>query len=108
MAEEDGEKLFLKLNANRDDCLESLWHQIKIKTSMDIDSIIVVMDKLTLSADVEISVLPTGGNKPPLTKSNHTWAHLLQPQSQDDRDSRRREEWFETSHSPSTIPLLKL
>ena len=104
LAGEGGEKLFLKLDANRDDCLESLWHQIKIKTSVDIDSIIAVMHKLTLSADVEISVLPTGGNKPPLTKSNHTWVHLLQPQSQDDRDLGRREEWFETSHSPSTIP----
>ena len=101
---EDGEKSFLKLDADWDDCQDSLWHKIKIKTSVDIDSMIAVMHKLTLSADIEISVLPTGGSKPPLTKSNHTWVHLLQPQSQDDKDSGRRQEWFETSHSPSTIP----
>ena len=62
------------------------------------------MQKLTLSADVEISVLPTGDSKPPLTKSNYIWVHLLQPQSQDDKGSGRRQEWFETIHSPSTIP----
>ena len=101
---EDGEKSFLKLDADRDDCQDSLWHQIKIKTSVDIDSIIAVMHKLTLSADIEISVLPIGGSKPPLTKSNNTWVHLFQPQSPDDKDSGRRQQWFETSHSPSTIP----
>ena len=95
---EDGEKSFLKLDADWDDCQDSLWHKIRIKTSVDIDSMIAVMHKLTLSADIEISVLPTGGSKPPLTKSNHTWVHLLQPQSQDDKDSGRRREWFETSH----------
>ena len=72
---EDGE-----IDADRDDCQDSLWHPIKIKTSVDIDSIIAVMHKLTLSADIEISVLSTGGSKPLLTKSNHTWVHLLQPQ----------------------------
>ena len=101
---EDGEKLFLKLDADQDDCQDSLWHQIKIETSVDIDSIIAVMHKLTLSADIEISVLPIGGSKPPLTKSNNTWVHLFQPQSPDDKDSGRRQQWFETSHSPSTIP----
>ena len=101
---DDGGALFLKLDADRDDCLQSLWHNIQIKTSVDIDSVIAVMHKLTVSADVEISVLPTGARKPPLTKSNHTWVHLLQPQSQEDKETGRREEWFETSHSPSTIP----
>ena len=51
---EDGEKSFLKLDADRDDYQDSLWHKIKIETSVDIDSIIAVMHKLTLSADIEI------------------------------------------------------
>ena len=55
---EDGEKSFLKLDADRDDCQDSLWHQIKIETSVDIDSIIAVMHKLTLSADIEIQCCP--------------------------------------------------
>ena len=95
---------FLKLDADQDNCLHSLWYKVSIKRSMDIDSIIVIMHKLVITADIEVSVLPTGANRPPLSKSNHTWIRLLQPQSEMDKANGGRAEWFETTHSLSQIP----
>lgn len=95
---------FIKLDAGRDDCMKSKYENVSFRASMDIDSIIIVMHKLVLSADVEVAVLPTGSKRPPFTKSTHTWVRLLQPQSEMDKEKGGREEWFETLHSPSQLP----
>lgn len=91
---------YIKLDVGRD----TLSHNVTIKKSVDIDSIIIVMHKLTLSTDVEVSVIPTVSQNPPLTKSNHTSVRLLQPQSAMDKGIGGREEWYETTHSLSQIP----
>ena len=96
--------LFIKLDCDKDNLWNSVCNEVTIKTSIDIDSIIVVMRRLAISADIEVSMLPTGASKPPLSKSNHTWVHLLHPQSEMDQGTGERHEWFETRHSPSQIP----
>jgi hypothetical protein len=72
--------------------------------STDIDSIVITGDKISLSGDVEIEVLPYSGQRPPIPKSNHSYVELLMPQSEADIDSGGRSEWFSTRHSLSTIP----
>jgi hypothetical protein len=79
-------------------------HPCDFALSYDIDSIILTGDKLELGGDVEIEVLPYSGHTPPIPKSNHTYVELLMPQSEEDKQTGGRSEWFSNRISVSTVP----
>jgi hypothetical protein len=73
--------------------------------SLDIDSFIVSTPHLgIITADIEVHVLPYQGKKPPISRNNHTYIEVLLPQSEQDKDSGGRSEWYSTKHSLSVIP----
>lgn len=72
--------------------------------SIDIDSVIWTTHLLKAKAEVLVHVLPYNASRAPIHKSNHTFVHILMPQSQRDRDGGGRTEWFTTQVSVSTIP----
>jgi hypothetical protein len=72
--------------------------------SLDIDSVICTTYKLRILTMISVHVLPYTGARPPIWKSNHAYAELLMPQSETDKDSGGRTEWFSNRKSLSAIP----
>jgi hypothetical protein len=72
--------------------------------SLDIDSIIWVTYKLRILTEISVHVLPYAGARPPIWKNNHAYVELLMPQSETDKDTGGRTEWFSNRKSLSAIP----
>ena len=74
--------------------------------SLDIDSIIYTTYKFRILTMISVHVLPYTGARPPVWKNSRTYAELLMPQSETDKDSGGRTEWFSNRKSLSAIPQI--
>lgn len=72
--------------------------------SYDLDSVNWTTYHLQVKTEISVHVLPYTGPKPPIWKSNHAYAEILMPQSQQDQDEGHRSEWFTNRKSLSAIP----
>jgi hypothetical protein len=72
--------------------------------SLDIDSINWITYNLRVLTEISVHVLPYTGARPPIWKNNHAYADVLMPQSETDKDTGGRTEWFSNRKSLSVIP----
>ena len=72
--------------------------------SLDIDSVNWITYKLCVLTEILVHVLPHTSARPPIWKNNHAYSELLMPQSEADKDTGGRTEWFSNRKSLSAIP----
>ena len=72
--------------------------------SLDVDSVNWVTHKLQVLTEISVHVLPYSGVRPPIWKNNHIYSEVLMPQSEMDKDTGGRTEWFSNRKSLSAIP----
>jgi hypothetical protein len=76
----------------------------EVHVTLDIDSVIWVTDKVHILGSIKVQVLPYMKKQPPISKDNHCNVEILWPQSDRDRATGQRTEWFTKSVPISQMP----